>query len=107
MKASILGSVGIGTINVLVTIVAIFVVDKIDRKKLLVGGNIGMIASLLIMAILIWTIGIASSAWIIIVCLSLFIVFFGISGDLFYGLCYLNYSLMRARALLRAFQRLC
>ena len=77
--ASILGSVGIGTINVLVTIVAIFVVDKIDRKKLLVGGNIGMIASLLIMAILIWTIGIASSAWIIIVCLSLFIVFFGIS----------------------------
>ena len=38
-----------------------------------------MIASLLIMAILIWTIGIASSAWIIIVCLSLFIVFFGIS----------------------------
>ena len=77
--ASILGSVGIGTINVLVTIVAIFVVDKIDRKKLLVGGNIGMIASLLIMAILIWTIGIASSAWIIIVGLSLFIVFFGIS----------------------------
>ena len=50
-----------------------------EYEKLLVGGNIGMIASLLIMAILIWTIGIASSAWIIIVCLSLFIVFFGIS----------------------------
>ena len=42
-------------------------------------GNIGMIASLIIMAVLIWTIGIASSAWIIILCLSLFIVFFGIS----------------------------
>ena len=77
--ASILGSVGIGIINVLVTIAALFVVDKIDRKKLLVIGNIGMIASLIIMAVLIWTIGIASSAWIIILCLSLFIVFFGIS----------------------------
>ena len=76
--ASILGSVGIGN-NVLVTIAALFVVDKIDRKKLLVIGNIGMIASLIIMAVLIWTIGIASSAWIIILCLSLFIVFFGIS----------------------------
>lgn len=38
-----------------------------------------MVASLVIMAILIWTLGIQSSAWIIIVCLSLFIVFFGAS----------------------------
>ena len=66
-------------VNVLVTIIALFVVDRVDRKKLLVMGNIGMIASLIIMAVLIWTIGIASSAWIIILCLSLFIVFFGIS----------------------------
>ena len=65
-------------VNVLVTIIALFVVDRVDRKKLLVMGNIGMIASLIIMAVLIWTIGIASSAWIIILCLSLFIVF-GIS----------------------------
>ena len=45
----------------------------------MVVGNIGMVASLVIMAILIWTLGIQSSAWIIIVCLSLFIVFFGAS----------------------------
>ena len=38
-----------------------------------------MIASLVIMAMLIWSIGIQSSAWVIIICLSLFIVFFGIS----------------------------
>ena len=76
---SILGTVGIGTINVLVTIVAVFIADKIDRKKLLITGNIGMVVSLLVMAILIWTIGIESSAVIIIVCLSLFIVFFGLT----------------------------
>ncbi|MGS0655555.1 glucose transporter GlcP [Staphylococcus arlettae] len=76
---SILGTVGIGTINVLVTIIAVLIVDKVDRKKLLVTGNIGMVTSLIIMAVLIWTIGITSSSWIIIICLSLFIVFFGIT----------------------------
>ncbi|MGW7899672.1 glucose transporter GlcP [Staphylococcus shinii] len=74
---SILGTVGIGAVNVLITIVAIMIIDKIDRKRLLVIGNIGMVASLLIMAILIWTIGIQSSAWIIVACLTLFIIFFG------------------------------
>ena len=78
-SASIIGTVGIGVVNVLVTILALFIVDRVDRKKLLVIGNIGMIASLVIMAMLIWSIGIQSSAWIIIICLSLFIVFFGIS----------------------------
>ncbi|MDW3942294.1 sugar porter family MFS transporter [Staphylococcus saprophyticus] len=74
---SILGTVGIGTVNVIITIVAIMIIDKIDRKRLLVIGNIGMVASLLIMAVLIWTIGIQSYAWIIVACLTLFIIFFG------------------------------
>ena len=74
---SILGTVGIGTVNVLITIVAIMIIDKIDRKRLLVIGNIGMVASLLIMAILVWTVGIQSSAWIMVACLTLFIIFFG------------------------------
>ncbi|MDW4479753.1 sugar porter family MFS transporter [Staphylococcus saprophyticus] len=74
---SILGTVGIGTVNVIITIVAIMIIDKIDRKRLLVIGNIGMVASLLIMAVLIWTIGIQSSALIIVACLTLFIIFFG------------------------------
>ena len=74
---SILGTVGIGTVNVIITIVAIMIIDKIDRKRLLVIGNIGMVASLLIMAILVWTVGIQSSAWIMVACLTLFIIFFG------------------------------
>ncbi|MDG0844019.1 sugar porter family MFS transporter [Staphylococcus equorum] len=74
---SILGTVGIGAVNVIVTIVAINIIDKIDRKRLLIIGNIGMVSSLLIMAILIWSMGIQSSAWIIVACLTLFIIFFG------------------------------
>ncbi|ASK62187.1 MFS transporter [Virgibacillus phasianinus] len=75
---SILGTVGIGAVNVIVTIFALMIIDKIDRKKLLIIGNIGMVASLLLLAILIWTIGLSSSfgAWIIVACLALFIIFF-------------------------------
>ncbi|WP_323702954.1 sugar porter family MFS transporter [Mammaliicoccus sp. Dog046] len=75
---AILGTVGIGSVNVIVTIFAVYILDKVDRKKLLVTGNIGMVCSLLIMATLSWTIGLNSTigAWIIVVCLTLFIVFF-------------------------------
>jgi len=54
-SAAILGTVGIGIVNVVVTIFAIMIIDKVDRKKLLVIGNIGMVASLLTMSALIWT----------------------------------------------------
>lgn len=78
-SASILSTVGIGVVNVLVTIVAILIIDKIDRKKLLMMGNLGMVFSLLAMSLLIWLLGVDASVWIIIVCLALFIVFFGLS----------------------------
>ena len=75
---AILGTVGIGAVNVIITIFAIMIIDKIDRKKLLIIGNIGMVASLLIMAALIWTVGLDTSfgAWIIVACLTVFIIFF-------------------------------
>ncbi|WP_086428072.1 sugar porter family MFS transporter [Staphylococcus cornubiensis] len=78
-STAILSTVGIGVVNVLVTIFAISIIDKIDRKKLLVIGNIGMVASLLIMSILIWLIGVNSAVWIILICLTTFIIFFGVS----------------------------
>ncbi|EOE6799324.1 sugar porter family MFS transporter [Staphylococcus pseudintermedius] len=78
-STAILSTVGIGVVNVLVTIFAISIIDKIDRKKLLVIGNIGMVASLLIMSALIWLIGVYSAAWIILLCLTTFIIFFGVS----------------------------
>lgn len=75
---AILGTAGIGTVNVIVTIFAIQIMDKIDRKKLLITGNIGMVSSLLIMAGFVWTVGLDSTigAWVIVLCLTLFIVFF-------------------------------
>ncbi|KFE41507.1 sugar porter family MFS transporter [Staphylococcus agnetis] len=78
-SASILSTVGIGVVNVSVTIVAILIIDKIDRKKLLMIGNLGMVGSLLAMSILISLLGVNATVWIIIICLALFIVFFGIS----------------------------
>ena len=38
-----------------------------------------MVASLLIMSILIWIMGVNSAAWIMMICLTTFIIFFGIS----------------------------
>lgn len=64
--------------NVVVTIFALMIIDKIDRKKLMIIGNIGMVASLILLAVLIGTLGLDSSfgAWIIVACLALFIIFF-------------------------------
>lgn len=78
---SILGTVGIGAVNVIVTIFALKIIDKVDRKKLLVIGNVGMVSSLLLLAILIRTVGLDSSvgAWTIVACLTLFIVFFALT----------------------------
>ena len=48
---SFIASVINGLINVLSTIVAILIVDKVGRKPMLLGGSIGMFVTLLIMAI--------------------------------------------------------
>jgi sugar porter (SP) family MFS transporter len=44
--ASVLATVGIGVVNVLMTVVAILVVDRVGRKPLLLVGLAGMVVSL-------------------------------------------------------------
>jgi len=44
--SAILASMGVGTINLLMTIVALWLIDKVGRKPLLIVGLIGMIISL-------------------------------------------------------------
>ncbi|WP_408960392.1 sugar porter family MFS transporter [Natrinema sp. 74] len=44
--ASLFGTIGIGSINVLFTIVAVFLVDRVGRRPLLLGGLTGMFVSL-------------------------------------------------------------
>jgi len=49
--SAILSTVGIGVLNVLITILALFIMDKIDRKKMLIMGSSGMAASLILLCI--------------------------------------------------------
>ncbi|MFC7395455.1 sugar porter family MFS transporter [Scopulibacillus cellulosilyticus] len=76
-SASILGTVGIGVVNVLLTLVAIAVIDKLGRKKLMLWGNVGMVISLVVIACILASAGLsASTAWVTVIFLGLFIVFF-------------------------------
>ncbi|UOQ45148.1 sugar porter family MFS transporter [Halobacillus salinarum] len=76
-SASILGTVGIGAVNVLLTLVAIATIDKLGRKKLLLIGNVGMVISLAVLATILFTAELTNAiAWLTVIFLGLFIVFF-------------------------------
>lgn len=49
-QASLLGSVGIGIVNLIFTLLGMYLIDKVGRKKLMVIGSIGYIISLAVVS---------------------------------------------------------
>ena len=77
VAAALLAHIGIGIFNVIVTAIAIAVMDKIDRTKMLITGSIGMGVSLFIMSFTMKFSGQSSIAAIIcVIALTIYIAFF-------------------------------
>ena len=77
-NTQMLATVGIGTVNVLTTIVAMFLIDRIGRKPLLVIGFFGTAFTMLVIAAGVIFPGTMPS-WIIIAMLLLYIASFAIA----------------------------
>ena len=82
-SAAILANAGIGVLNVTMTLVAIWLIDKVGRKPLLLVGALGMALSLAILAITSLVLpepkGLGLVGLITVVCLAGFIVSFAAS----------------------------
>lgn len=77
VSAALIAHIGIGIFNVIVTAVVVMIMDKIDRRKMLMGGSIGMGISLLIMSISMhFSNGSSFAAWICVLALTIYIAFF-------------------------------
>ena len=77
VSAALLAHIGIGIFNVIVTAVAVMIMDKIDRKKMLIGGAIGMGVSLFVMSIAMKFSGDSFGAAIVcVIALTIYIAFF-------------------------------
>ncbi|MDR3190669.1 MAG: sugar porter family MFS transporter [Lactobacillaceae bacterium] len=76
---ALLSHILIGLFNVIVTYVAVKIMDHVDRKKMLIGGAIGMGASLLLMsaAMLLLKAGAGNlGSWVCVIALTIYIAFF-------------------------------
>ncbi|WP_436923586.1 sugar porter family MFS transporter [Halosimplex amylolyticum] len=83
---SILATVGIGTINVVMTVVAISLVDRVGRRKLLLVGVSGMVVTLAVLGTVFYLPGFGDVLGIVAtVSLMLFVSFFAIGlGPVFW-----------------------
>ena len=79
-SASIFATIGIGVVNVAMTVVAILIIDRVGRKPLLLVGIAGMTISLLILGWAFLTTGFQGIiSWITLGALMLYIASFAVS----------------------------
>ena len=83
-SSAILATSIVGVMNVLATILSLFLVDRLGRRPLLIGGIGGMVITLAAMGI-VFAIGPSEAGWFILICLLLYIVSFAIGmGPVFW-----------------------
>ncbi|MFC6288767.1 sugar porter family MFS transporter [Levilactobacillus angrenensis] len=77
VNAALLAHIGIGVFNVAVTAIAVAIMDKVDRKKMLNVGAVGMGISLFVMSIgMKFSGGSQAAAIISVIALTIYIAFF-------------------------------
>lgn len=77
VAAALLAHIGIGVVNVIVTVVAMMLMDHVDRKKMLTVGAAGMGLSLFVMAaILKMDSGSHAAAYVSAIALTVYIAFY-------------------------------
>jgi SP family galactose:H+ symporter-like MFS transporter len=85
-SAAILATAGVGIVNVLFTVLALRLLDRLGRRPLLLYGLVGMIASLGILGFAFLSPDLSQAlAWISLVCVMLYVASFAISlGPVFW-----------------------
>lgn len=77
VSAALLAHIGIGIFNVIVTAIAVVIMDKVNRKTMLIVGALGMAVSLFTLGIAMhYSHGSMSAAYIAAIALTIYIAFF-------------------------------
>jgi sugar porter (SP) family MFS transporter len=84
--AAILATAGVGIVNVLFTVVALWLLDRVGRRPLLLYGLVGMVVSLGTLGFAFMSPNLARAlAWISLACVMLYVASFAISlGPIFW-----------------------
>ncbi len=81
---SILATVGVGVINVIMTVVAMILLDKVGRRPLLLAGIAGMIVALVVLGFDFMVVS-SHRGWIAVICLMVYVGCFAFSlGPIFW-----------------------